>query len=66
MARKRMSDRRTQDFGPPSGCAERRCIADRRSIQVSEATYEEFEMLMAALGFRHKTSMSEKVWARHR
>jgi len=50
-----------QDFGPPSGCAERRCIADRRRIQVSEATYEEFEMLMAALGFRQKPSMREKV-----
>ena len=61
MARKRMSDRRVRDFGPPSGCAERRCIADRRKIEVSEATYEEFEMLMAALGFRNKTSRHDKA-----
>ena len=61
MARKRMSDRRIQDFGPPVGCAERRCIADRRKIEVSEATYEEFETLMAALGFRHRASTLEKV-----
>jgi hypothetical protein len=56
-----MSDRRIQDFGPPVGCAERRCIADRRKIEVSEATYEEFETLMAALGFRHRASTHEKV-----
>ena len=61
MARKRMSDRRMRDFGPPSGCTERRCIADRRKTEVSKATYEEFEMLMAALGFRRKTSTHEKV-----
>lgn len=61
MARKRMGDRRVQDLGPPSGCEERRCIADRRKMEVSEATYEEFETLMAALGFRRKAAMTDKV-----
>lgn len=61
MARIGMSDRRIQDFGPPSGCEERRCLADRRKIEVSDATYEEFERLMAALGFRRKTLMREKA-----
>lgn len=61
MARKRMSDRRVQDMGPPDGYAERRCIADRRKMEVSDATYEEFELLMAALGFRRTTSTRNKV-----
>ena len=61
MARNSMSDRRIQDFGPPSGCAERRRIADRRKTEVSEATYEEFEMLMTALGFRPRAAKHEKV-----
>lgn len=61
MARKRMSDRRILDLGPPAGCAERRYIADRRRIQVAEATYEEFESLMAALGFRRQASTQEKA-----
>ena len=56
-----MSDRRIQDFGPPSGCADRRRIADRRKTEVSEATYEEFEMLMTALGFRPRAAKHEKV-----
>lgn len=56
-----MSDRRIQDLGPPAGCAERRYIADRRRIQVAEATYEEFESLMAALGFRRQASTQEKA-----
>jgi len=61
MARKRMGDRRVQDLGPPSGCVERRCIADRRKMEVAEATYEEFEALMRALGFRRNASLSEQV-----
>ena len=56
-----MTDRRTQDYGPPAGYAERRCIADRRKIQVAEATYEEFETLMTALGFRRQASAHGKA-----
>lgn len=52
MFKKRMGERRVSDSGPQSGCAERRCQAERRNMSVADATYEEFEILMSALGFR--------------
>ena len=53
MYQKRGRDRRTRDLGPPNSSQERRCIAERRRIKVSEASLDEFEALMSALGFRN-------------
>lgn len=52
MFKKRMGERRVNESGPPAGCAERRCLAERRNMSVAEASFEEFEILMSALGFR--------------
>ncbi len=60
MMQKRGCDRRVRESGPPRECPERRCIAERRRIQISEATLDEFEVLMTALGFRNNRSNNDK------
>lgn len=60
MFKKRTGERRITESGPPTGCAERRCLAERRNMKVAEATYEEFEILMSALGFRPTEAAEEE------
>ena len=52
MFQKRGSDRRVKESGPVFGSSERRNIAERRRIGISETSFDEFEVLMSALGFR--------------
>lgn len=37
-------DRRVEDVGPPPGWKDRRVKVERRMIQVTELSYEEFEL----------------------
>ena len=53
MVHRRANDRRSRDSGPPNGCQERRYLAERRRMSVSDASLAEFETLMSALGFRN-------------
>jgi hypothetical protein len=60
MVQKRGSDRRNRDYGPPHGCQERRYMAERRRMAVSDASLAEFEALMCALGFRRTQTSDAK------
>lgn len=61
MIKRQAGDRRCKESGPPTGCAERRSMAERRRISISDASLDEFEMLMSALGFRRKSSVHDKA-----
>ena len=61
MFQKRGRDRRVKESGPTKGSLERRNIAERRKIEITESSYDEFEILMSALGFRHPESRASRV-----
>jgi len=61
MFQKRGSDRRVNESEPSDGFMERRQIAERRRIGISESPYDEFEILMSALGFRPSESRVDRV-----
>jgi len=60
MFKKRMGERRVNESSGLNGRSERRCLAERRRIGVSEASLDEFEVLMTALGFRPTEAVAEK------
>jgi hypothetical protein len=59
MFKKRMGERRVLESEPPHGSAERRHLAERRTRNDAEASYEEFEILMSAIGFRQSATARE-------
>lgn len=52
MFKERGPDRRVNEPSQMEASKERRHIAERRRIEISESSYDEFEILMSALGFR--------------
>jgi hypothetical protein len=52
MFKERGLDRRVKETALMEGSEERRHIVERRRIEISESPYDEFEILMSALGFR--------------
>ncbi|SBT03868.1 hypothetical protein ACCAA_1170015 [Candidatus Accumulibacter aalborgensis] len=44
------SDRRKRDIGPPGKIPERRRQPDRRLPELTDASFEQFELELAALG----------------
>ena len=61
MFKQRGPDRRVSEPVILEGSEERRHIAERRRIGVSESSYYEFELLMSALGFRSDDSGTKGV-----
>ena len=57
MMQERGQDRRVRECGPPNGLADRRQIAERRKIEISEASIDEFEFLRSASSFRSSGSI---------
>ena len=52
MRRERGRERRVFEFGPPRGCSERRQASERRKLDTLQVSLNQFEVLMASLGFR--------------
>jgi len=61
MFMQRGPDRRVREPVVPEDSEDRRHIAERRRIGVSESTHYEFELLMSALGFRPDGARSKSV-----
>jgi hypothetical protein len=61
MIHKRARERRIHDSGPPSGYAERRYMTKHRKMEIPNTTCDDFERLMAALGFRHTEAEAVKT-----
>ena len=51
--RRTYEDRRQQDLGPPPGWKDRRHSVERRQIQVSEVSYQEWEFAVIDLTVRN-------------
>lgn len=60
MIQKRANDRRVLDDGPPGGGSERRRITEKPGMEVLESSFEEFELLMTALGYRQTEAKDSK------
>ena len=61
MFMERGPDRRVKEPVYLEGSKERRHIAERRRIEISESSYDEFEILMSALGFRPVESRVNRI-----
>ena len=61
MFMERGPDRRVKESAQMEGSKERRHIAERRRIEISESSYDEFEILMSALGFRPAESRANTI-----
>jgi len=61
MFKERGPDRRVNEAALLDGSEERRHIAERRRIKISDASYDEFEILMSALGFRPAESRANRI-----
>ena len=61
MFQKRGPERRVEESVPMDDSKERRHIAERRKIDIRESSYDEFEILMSALGFRPAESRANQV-----
>lgn len=58
--KRKMSDRRQRDDGPPLGCRERRGKRDRRQTAISEISFQEWTRYL----LRFKKRAMEKAEAR--
>jgi len=61
MFMERGPDRRVKEQAHMEGSKERRHIAERRRIEIRESSYDEFEILMSALGFRPAESRANTI-----
>ena len=61
MYKERGPDRRVNEPALLDESEERRHIPERRRIGISDASFDEFEILMSALGFRPAESRANRV-----
>ena len=61
MYMERGPDRRVKEPTHMDASKERRRIAERRRIEIRESSYDEFEILMSALGFRPAESRATRI-----